>query len=331
MQIKKMFFMLNKFLTDISGPKDRYILAKDFHSKILGYYYFVFQEERVSTGKDQKLISKFDENGIPVNKTYIDVTEKEYVYFPISIGQMGLSIFHTYLKTKSESDKNRFLKFVMWFYENADKSDNLGVRWLTDVSLPQYKNAGPWQSAFAQSRGISILLRGYQITGDDRFAEMAARAIIPFTKPVSDGGIIQYTKWGPFYEEYISSTPTLVLNGMVFSLFGINDYIRVFPKNELANKIFDDGLKTLENILPEYDLGYWSRYNLCDADWYPKIDPATISYQRLHIWQLSLLWKLTNNDTFKHYADRFEEQIKLTNIIRMYIVKYSSLKKLNRL
>ena len=56
---------------------------------LLDYYYFVFNEDRVSKGKDQALIKKFDENGIPINKTYIDVTDKEYVYFPISIGQMG--------------------------------------------------------------------------------------------------------------------------------------------------------------------------------------------------------------------------------------------------
>ena len=54
-----------------------------------------------------------------------------------------------------------------WFYQNAEISDDLGVRWLTDVPLPQYKNPGPWQSAFAQGRGISIVLRGFQLTDDN--------------------------------------------------------------------------------------------------------------------------------------------------------------------
>ena len=67
-----------------------------------------------------------DENGIPINKTYIDVSEKDYVYFPISIGQLGLAIFHTYLKTKSTEDKNRFLKFVDWYYQHAEIDDELG-------------------------------------------------------------------------------------------------------------------------------------------------------------------------------------------------------------
>jgi len=328
---KKFLFMLKKFATDLKSPKTRYNISNDLHSNLLKYYYFVFEEERVSAGKDQALISKWDKNGIPINKTYIDVTEKEYVYFPITIGQVALAVFHTYLKTKSESDKNRFLKFVDWFYKNAEISDDLGVRWLTDVPLPQYKNPGPWQSAFAQGRGISILLRGYQLTDDKKYAEMAEKALIPFTKPVSEGGVTSFTKWGPFYEEYTAEVPTLVLNGMIFSLCGVYDFVRVFPKNRLAKKIYENGIQTLKNILPEYDLDYWSRYNLCKADWFPEIDPATIGYQRLHVSQLEMLHKLTKEEIFKRYAEIFKEQDNLFNAIRMYWVKYKVLKILGRL
>ena len=94
----------------------------------------------------------FDANGIPINPTYVDVKDKDYVYFPITIGQVGLAIFHTYLNTKNEDDKKRFLNIADWFVSNGSESNNLGIRWMTHVSLPQYKNPGPWQSAFSQSR-----------------------------------------------------------------------------------------------------------------------------------------------------------------------------------
>jgi hypothetical protein len=331
MKIKKVLFMLNKFRADLKTPKVRYPIADNVHSSDLTWYYFLFKEDRVATGKDQALIKKFDKNRIPINKTYIDVRDKEYVYFPITIGQVGLAVFHTYLKTKSEEDKNRFLKFVDWFYQNAEISDNLGVRWLTDVALPQYRNPGPWQSAFAQSRGISILLRGYQLTGNGKYAKMAEKALIPFTKPFSAGGVTSFSKWGPFYEEYTAQVPTLVLNGMIFSLCGVYDFVRVFPDNKLARKIYEDGIQTLKNILPEYDLGYWSRYNLCQAEWYPEVDPATVGYQRLHITQLEMLYRLTGEEIFKEYAEKFRKQDKFINILRMYLKKYKSLKKLERL
>ena len=166
--------MINKLLIDLKSPKRHYEISDDLHSKELGEYYFLFKEELVSAGRNQSLIKKFDENGIPINKTYIDVADKEYVYFPISIGQMGLAVFHTFLKSKSNYDKKRFLKFVDWYADtkNYVYSDSLGARWLTDVSLPQYKNPGPWQSAFSQSRAISILLRGFQLTKNSKYAEL---------------------------------------------------------------------------------------------------------------------------------------------------------------
>ena len=76
---------------------------------------------------------------------------------------------------------------------------------------------------------------------------------------------------------------------------------------------------------------YWSRYNLCKADWYPEIDPATIGYQRLHITQLEMLHKLTNEKIFQEYAEKFQKQDNFLNTIKMYAKKYKSLKKLKRL
>ncbi len=323
--------MLNKFRADLKTPKIRYAIADDLHSGMLSQYYFLFKEDRVASGKDQALIKKFDENGIPINRTYIDVTDKEYVYFPISIGQMGLSVFHTYLKTKSDHDKSRFLKFAEWFYNNVEITDNLGARWLTDVALPQYQNPGPWQSAFSQARGISILLRAYQITEQKDYKILAEKALIPFIKPVEEGGVTVFTEWGPFYEEYTATVPTLVLNGMIFALFGIYDFVRVFPDNSLARDIFNRGIQTVKNILPEYNLGYWSRYNLCRAEFYPDIDPATIQYQRLHVAQLNILYQITAENIFSEYADQFASQDRFINSIKMYRAKFKSLKKIGRL
>ena len=323
--------MLKKIISDLKAPKNRYSIPNKIHTNVLEKYYFDFEEKRISKGKDQALLSKFDKNGIPLNKTYIDVKSKEYFYSPISIGQMGLSVFHTYLKTRKEEDKTRFLKFPQWYYENANTDPELGVRWLTDVPLPQYKNPGPWQSAFSQSRGISILLRGYQLTGKEEYAEMAEKALLSFTKPVKEGGVSSFTDWGPFYEEYTASVPVLVLNGMIFSLCGVYDFIRTFPSHKLARKIFDNGVKTLINIIPQFDLGYWSRYNLCKAEWYPNIDPATRTYQRLHIIQMDLMYKITRNKIFEKYFDIFDKQDNLINALKAYRIKYFALKKIGRL
>jgi hypothetical protein len=330
-KLNKIFFMAGKFFEDLRRPRQAYRIAADLQSRELKHYYFLFEEKRIARGKDQRLISRFDENGIPLNKTYIDVQNQGHIYFPISIGQMGLAVWHSWLESGRETDLQRFLKFADWFVANAEESAELGVRWLTDVPLPAYGNPGPWQSAFAQARGISILLRAFQQTGNKTYLTTAEKALIPFTQPLSKGGVTSFTPSGPFYEEYPSDVPVLVLNGMIFSLLGIYDFVRAFPEKEAARTIFDAGMNTLEGLLPEFDLGYWSRYNLCHREGYPEIDPATIGYQRLHATQLELLHRLSGKPLFKHFAERFREQDKIVNILRMYRVKFRALKQIGRL
>jgi len=326
---KFLFFFL-RVMKDIFNPI-QYEISDDLHSQKLGEYYFLFYEKAMENQKGGQKSIVFDKEGIPVNPTYIDVKDKDYVYFPITIGQVGLAVFHTYIQTKSEQDKKRFLKFLKWFKDHAIINERLGARWLTDVALPQYHNPCPWQSAFAQGRAISVLLRGYQMTGDQDLAKLAEQALIAFTLPVHNDGVTSFTKWGPFYEEYTAEEPTLVLNGMMFSLCGLYDFVRVFPEHQLAKKLFDDGVNTLKNCLSEFDIGFWSKYNLCSADWYPKIDPATVTYQHLHVTQLKMLNKLTGEEIFGQYADKFESQINFINIIRMYWKKFKALKQIGRL
>jgi len=326
---KYLFFIL-RILKDIFKPT-QWQIADDLNSPDLREYYFVFRESAMTNQKGGQKSIVYDEDGIPVNPTYIDVRDKDYVYFPITIGQVGLAVFHSFLSTRNESDRQRFMKFADWFFSHDDQDEKMGVRWLTDVALPQYKNEGPWQSAFAQSRGISILLRAFQLTGEERYAEKAEKALLPFTVPSDKGGVTSFTSWGPFYEEYTAAVPTLVLNGMIFSLCGLKDFMRVFPENQLARRLYSEGIETLEKILPEYDLGFWSRYNLCRADWYPVTDPATITYQHLHVTQLTMLYRLTGKSVFRTFAARFKEQINLANIIRMYRTKYRALKGLDRI
>ncbi len=191
---KYLFFLLRVF-KDVFKPT-QWEIAGDLKSQKLAEYYFVFRESAMVNQKGGQKSIVYDPDGIPVNPTYIDVHDKDYVYFPITIGQVGLAVFHRFLETKSETDRLRFMKFVQWFFDHAEDDQRLGVRWLTDVALPQYRNKGPWPSAFAQSRGISILLRGYQLTGETKYADMAERALIPFTIDARDGGVTSFTGLG---------------------------------------------------------------------------------------------------------------------------------------
>jgi len=322
--------MLWKLKKDLFRNRQIYELSQDLHSSELGEYYFLMTEEQMKAGHSQQF--HFDKQGIPIIPSYIDVEVKKMVYYPISIGQYGLAIWHTYLHSRADQDKERFLKIAEWFYRNRIDDATLGSYWLTDVDKPAYQIQAPWKSAFSQARAINILLRAAQLHGKPEYQKVAENALIPFRHTVQDGGITTDTSAGPFYEEYPSlKGPVLVLNGMIFSLGGVYDYLRVFPKHPLATEIFEKGVATLQKILPHYDLGYWSKYSLCEADFHPQVDPSTIGYHHLHIIQLDLMYQLTKIEIFKAYSEKWKQQVKWHNIFRMYLTKYKALRKMKRL
>ena len=323
---------------DFKRPRNIYSVPEDVFSQKLEYYYFKFSEKELLDGTHQALLKSFDENGIPLNTAYVDVAEAKLHYYPISIGQYGLAVFHSYLESKTEEKKNHFLKIADWFYDNVTLDNKLGAYWLTNIPKPEYKVDNAWKSAFSQGRGLSILLRAWQITNNDKYLELCTKALVPFTYDINDGGVCANLNEGyPFFEEYVASEPTMVLDGHIFSLFGLYDFVRAVPKeidsenHALAKTVFENGIKSLIHFLPEYDMGFWLKFNLCKMAHYPKIDPCTIGYIRLVNLQLKVLYKITGNSFLLDFQKKISGYDNLINIVKMYFIKYKALKTLNRL
>ena len=325
----KAYFMLKKLHKDLTRDRQIYQLADDMHSPVLGDYYFIMTEKQMRSGHSQDF--HFDDKGIPIIPTYIDIEERELIYYPISIGQYGLAIWHSYLRDRSAENRRRFLAIADWFLANCIEGPKLGAYWLTHVDKPAYQISKPWKSAFSQARAINICLRAFQLTGSVDYEKCATLALQPFASSVEDGGVAQPLEEGAFYEEYPAHVPVLVLNGMIFALCGVQDYLRLYPEHELATRIMNDGVKALVNLLPLYDMGFWSKYALCEADFHPEVDPATIGYHHLHIIQLEMMHRLTNIDIFAAYAHKWRDYVTPRNILRMYSVKYRALRKMRRL
>ena len=326
--------MLRKLIRDFNTNR-KIEINTDNQTETLGYYYIKFDE---NIAKLNRLIHSFDENGIPLNTTYIDVKEVKLHYYPISIGQYGLAVFHSWLKTHSEEKKAYFLRIADWFMNNRVEEDGLGCYWLTDVPKPEYNVYSAWKSAFAQSRGISILLRAWQLTADETYLNAATQALIPFTKDITSGGVSVDREMGEtFYEEYVATCPTRVLDGHGFCLFGLYDYICAVPENKnpnghaLALHLFNEGIEGLIRQLPKFDMGFWPRFNRCDLPGYPQDDPCTIGYLRLVRQQLLILHKITGKEELLFFSKKFYQYDRITNILKMYCHKFKALKKLNRL
>ena len=321
--------MLNRFLRDFRKPLTYEIQNPNrMHTPKLKEYYLLFKEKDMQKGGTKTF--ELDENGIPVVPSYIDVPEKGFHYYPITIGQYALAIFHTYLYTQSRDDLNRFLNLAEWFYQNKSEDKKRGSYWLTHIKKPEYSVTDPWVSAFSQSRAISVLLRAFQLTGEEDYRNCAIDSLAIYDISNTEGGVKALHNGNVLYEEYTAEFNVMVLDGAFFSMYGLFDLQRIFPENELVKKLINQGIEGIIALLPEYDLGYWIRYSLTDSPEYPKEDPATRGYFYLNLTQLKAFHYLTNRSEFEDYFNKFSKYDTVGNMLKMYRSKYQALKKLDR-
>ena len=332
MHLRKWAFMWGKLIQDWKHKHPGVPEKAEIKSSRLGPYYLLFEDD---FKKLNKLLVSFDKAGIPLSESYIDVQENGLHYYPISIGQYGLGVFNSYHQTGDQGKKARFLKIADWFVNTQTVEPGKGCHWLTDVPKPEYGISKPWKSAFTQSRAISILLRAWQMTHEERYYKPAAGALIPFTLSAGEGGVAVDREWSAtFYEEYVAEYPTRVLDGHLFALLGLFDGVRALkpgPEQSLARQLFDEGVQGLIKQLPLFDLGNWVLFNRCDVPGYPNPDLCTRNYMILVIKLLKIIHMLTDDLVLLDYHHKFSGYLKLPNILRMYRMKYKTLKSLNRI
>jgi hypothetical protein len=160
----------------------------------------------------------------------------------------------------------------------------------------------PWISSMAQGEGASLLVRIHQEGGEERYAEAARMALEPLFVRTPDGGAMELLGGSPFPEEYPTVPPSFVLNGGIFSLWGLYDVGRALG-DERATAAFEAGLTTLTTNLHRWDTGWWSVYDLYP---HPRRNIASFAYHQLHIDQLRAMAIIAPREELLLMADRFE-------------------------
>jgi heparosan-N-sulfate-glucuronate 5-epimerase len=295
--LRRLPFFARRLLRDLSNPLRYAINIDGVRGARLGQYYLVFEEEELKRSID----FHFDAEGIPGVPTYVDVEPRRLHYYPITIGQYALAIFHSWLHSSREDDRRRFLRLADWFVEHQAPDGC----WYAQTDMPHYRLRAPWPSAMAQGRGLSVLTRAWQCTSDKKYIASAGRALAAFSVPVAQGGVTDTYDGRITYEEYPAKPAPHVLNGMVFALFGVWDLVRAQPDDAQAAAIFERGAATVEALLPRYDTGWWSLYDLYHLEVATPRNPCTAHYHDIHIKQLRVMHAITGRDAFDAFARRW--------------------------
>jgi heparosan-N-sulfate-glucuronate 5-epimerase len=264
-----------------------------FASRSLGEYYMPFLEKADYSGPH-------DPQGVPL-LDYRGSLGRQYN--PIAIAQFGLGNYNLFCRTGQEQRRRKFLLVADWLVANLE-TNRAGLRVWNHHFDWEYRTTlrAPWQSALAQSQGISVLVRAFDETGDGMYLEAAALAFEALQVETSGGGMVHVDERGdPWLEEYIVSPPTHILNGFMWAIWGVYDYWLATGR-QAARKLFAATVTTLKRNLEKYDAGFWSLYELAGTRLKML---ASHFYHHLHITQLGVLHKLTADDLFARYAEKW--------------------------
>ncbi len=226
-------------------------------------------------------------------------------YNPVFVGDYALANYQQYLNTGNVSYRAKFFSMADWFVETARSKGNLSV-WEYDFPWPWnvYNATVPYVSALAQGVGIAVLVRAYFLSGNLTYLEVGNLAMNSFAIEMREGGVRYTDSDGVWYEEIADqgAVSGKVLNGFLSALTDIYEYY--FGLNDpFAQRLFLEGANSLSRNMYRYDTGSWSYYDLLNRS------PASLDYHKRHIEQLTIMYKITNDQTFFEYSDKFQSYL----------------------
>jgi hypothetical protein len=225
-------------------------------------------------------------------------------YNPIAVAQYGLGNYNLWRRTADPERRKKFFLTADWLCSRLEQNAHGLAVWNHHFDW-EYRNTlrAPWYSGLAQGQGISVLVRAHKESGNAAYLDAAQAALASFYKPIQDGGVAFTDESGDlWFEEYIVSPPTHILNGFIWATWGIYDYF-LATEHPAARDLFSRAVRTLLHNLDRYDLGFWSLYEQSGTR-LPMV--ASPFYHRLHIVQLRVMHRLTEEDKFAQVANRWE-------------------------
>jgi len=260
----------------------------------LGEYFMLFAEKADYPGH-------YDSAGIPMLDYHGKIGLQ---YNPIAIAQWGLANYNLFRQNQNDERKKKFLAASDWLCAHLETTSH-GL-WVWNHHFDwEYRSPlkAPWCSALSQGQGISLLVRAYRETGAVAYLEAAKRAFDSFRKSTHEGGVaFRDARGNLWFEEYIVSPPTHILNGFIWAAWGVYDYFLI-TGSQPARDLFEQAVITLRTNLDRYDLGFWSLYEESNT-MLPMV--ASPFYHRLHVVQLRIMHRITGDEVFARYADKWE-------------------------
>jgi heparosan-N-sulfate-glucuronate 5-epimerase len=224
------------------------------------------------------------------------------VYNPTVVGLEGARYYYDYKATGNLDSKQKFLNTAEWFMEHATDKGDYSL-WEYTFDWPYYDGfKAPYSSALAQARGIDVLIKAYDETGQEAYLSEAKKAFGAFMVDYEDGGVVSNEGDDSIFLQILAkpgAPKTFVLNSHTKSLLLIKEYYD-YTNDYRAMLVFGKGMNWLLENIPRYDTGRWSYYDLVGTE-------ATKSYHGGQTKQLGQLYEVTGEPVLKKYQSQFAD------------------------
>lgn len=225
------------------------------------------------------------------------VGEKEH---PMLVAAVAREYLSAYEETGSEKSYVKFMNCMDWLESVAVHRDG-GVLWPYNYGI-SYVKEPPFYSALAQANIMRTLFQAYETTREERYQALIDGILVSLDTPIPDGGcmVTLGDGSGKWFAEVVArcrSEPPFILNGHMEVLLRLHEH-SVATGNEVAERLFGEGVVALKELLPQYDADCWSYYDL-EGNW-------AYDYHYTHIDELWILHDITGDEMFAEYADRWD-------------------------
>ena len=282
-----------------------------WHTKIgpVFYPFSTYQDYYIDFTAKLKYRGPHDAEGLPLLDYFGTIGIQ---YNPTAVGQWGLGAWSDYKRVEGKDySRERFIRAANWLSRNLEVDHSGRGFWLYRFGADGYGSvvsaqSPPWASGLAQSRGISMLVRAWRegINLDAR--ELVRCAAKGMMTSVDQGGLCRRFNGNVVIEESVVERPQAVLDGIMFAILGLQDYCFLEAGDRPAKELLQETVDSLARLLPQYELGSWSRADLFSQE--PPM-PASLFYHELHVHQLRVLYALYGLPIFFNYAARWQSYL----------------------
>ena len=227
------------------------------------------------------------------------VVDGRRVYSPGNLADQGIRYVDGYVRTRDPAYLDRAVVRAEKLISISRLSS--GARYFPYLwDYAAEKLNAPWYSAYSQGFALSLFSRLYRVTGVQAWAERARETAMSFRRlgRVTRPWVAYVSNRRLWLEEYPSATPTHVLNGHNFAIFGLYDYERL-TRDPAARDLLRGALRTIRSFGTTFRVpGGVSYYDLVHKT-------RHVRYHLIHTWQLRDLAAISGDSWYGSLAAAF--------------------------